>query len=335
MTDDGHYKLLPDDQQVSQANAFLRSLSLRGLSPHTVRAYAYDIACFFRWFSATGRVYEQFNTTDLVDFIAIQRDRGSDPRTINRRLSTVRLLYRFCTGHELVSIRGVSLPSPHYRGPGRDHHLGLHTVHRRGPLRLRVKEAHKLIEPLTPQQVRSFLRSLRRYRDLAIVHLMLLCGLRSAEVLALELADIVFDDSRIRVHGKGSRERALPLPGILAELIRRYVQLERPRRMSCPQLFVVLQGKQRGTPMSSAGLRSIFRHRRRQPTLKPANAHRFRHTFGTDMARASVRLPVLQRLMGHADAKTTLQYIQLSMTDIAAEYQRVIQQLEDRYGRTR
>jgi len=185
VTDKGHYELAPDSKLVCPANEFLRSLRLRGLSPHTVRAYAYDIAIFLRWFSATERQLDQLLMTDLVDFIGSQRQIGSDPRTINRRLGTVRLLYRFCTGHDLAPVRGVSLPGPHYQGPGRDHHLGLHRLRRRGPLRIRVRETHKLVEPLTPQQVRSFFRSLRRYRDLAIVHLMLLCGLRSAEVLAV------------------------------------------------------------------------------------------------------------------------------------------------------
>ncbi len=62
-----------------------------------------------------------------------------------------------------------------------------------------------------------------------------------------------------------------------------------------------------------------------------ANAHRFRHTFGADMSRSGVRLPVLQRMMGHADAKTTLQYIHLSMADIAAEYRRAIEVITKRY----
>ena len=330
---DGQCELVTNDGKLSQANAFLQALHQRGLSRHTSRAYAYDLAVFYRWLIATERVVEQLTVADLLDFIAAQRGRGSDPRSINRRLTTARLLYRFCVGHELAASQRVSLPAPHYKRPARDHHLGLNRLHRRGLLRLRVRESRKIVEPLVPRQVRSFLRSLRRYRDLAIAHLMLLCGLRSAEVLALTLDDVVFDDGRIRVRGKGLRQRVLPLPGVLAELIRRYVGLERPKRGPSQQLFLILQGKRRGQPMTAAGLRSLFRHRRRRPTLRIANAHRFRHTFGADMARAGVRLPVLQRLMGHADAKTTLQYIQLSMADIAAEYHRALEQLEQRYGR--
>ena len=83
--------------------------------------------------------------------------------------------------------------------------------------------------------------------------------------------------------------------------------------------------------MTPAGLRSLFRQRRRRPTLAIANPHRFRHTFGTDMARAGVRLPILQRMMGHADLKTTLQYIELSLVDVADEYRRALALITARY----
>jgi integrase len=85
--------------------------------------------------------------------------------------------------------------------------------------------------------------------------------------------------------------------------------------------------------MTAAGLRSLFRHRRRRPLLVIANAHRFRHTFGADMARAGVRLPILQQMMGHADLKTTLQYVRLSMADVAEEFRRALAKLAARYRR--
>lgn len=62
-----------------------------------------------------------------------------------------------------------------------------------------------------------------------------------------------------------------------------------------------------------------------------ANPHRLRHTFGADMARSGVRLPILQRLMGHAYAETTLRYVNLSMVDIATEFHRAIAKLQERY----
>jgi integrase len=187
------------------------------------------------------------------------------------------------------------------------------------------------VEPLTRDEVRGFLRSLRRYRDIAIVHLMLLCGLRSHEILNLNVSDVCFDERRIRIRGKGDKERVLPLPEILLQSLGDYLRLERPARCSGPRLFVVLQGARRGHPMTPAGLRSLFRHRRLRRYLVRANAHRLRHTFGADMARAGVRLPILQRMMGHAHGRTTLQYIHLSMADIAEEYRRAVAEIQKRY----
>ena len=120
----------------------------------------------------------------------------------------------------------------------------------------------------------------------------------------------------------------MPIPELLRRLLARYLDLERPEPSNTKQLLVVLKGKQRGQPMTTSGLRSLFRYRRRETELHNANAHRFRHTFGADMARAGVRLPILQRMMGHAQAETTLKYINLAMTDIAAEYRVLIGELE-------
>lgn len=330
---EGCCRLVHSDGSALAANRFLDAVRARGLSPRTERAYAFDLLVFYRWLSSVRRELEELHSADLLDFIAAQQSTGAAPRSINRRLTTIGQFYRFVTGRDLDQGPGILRPSSHYRGPGHDHELGLHRLHRR-TRKARVKEPRLLTEPLSPRQIRSFLRSLDRYRDLAIVHLMLLCGLRSREVLELEIDDIVWTEQRIRVHGKGQRDRVLPLAGVLARVLRDYVKLERPTRHGQTRLFLVLQGQRRGQPMTPAGIRSLFRQRRRRPTLGIANAHRFRHTFGTDMARAGVRLPTLQRIMGHADMKTTLQYIELSLVDVAEEYQRAIDTIQGRYKRS-
>jgi integrase/recombinase XerC len=108
--------------------------------------------------------------------------------------------------------------------------------------------------------------------------------------------------------------------------------LERPQGCATDHAFVVLQGKRRGHPMTRATLRRVFRTRRRRPALTNANPHRLRHTFGTDMARSGVRLPILQRMMGHAYAETTLRYVNVSLADVAVEFHRAVAALESRYG---
>ena len=332
----GMFRLVDGQQHplLQRANDFLDAVAARGLSSTTIRAYAYDLVVLARWLDKSDRRLEALQPADLVDFIRSQRETGAHPRSINRRLITCRLLCRFAGGDEIGGLQGVSLPSLHYKGPGRGY-LGLHARRKRRQLSLQVKTPQTIVEPLTREQVIAFLRSLRRYRDLAIVYLMLFCGLRSLEVLSLRTSDVNVFDRRLRVHGKGNRERMLPLSEKLLQALNDYIRLERPSDAIDGPLFVVLQGKRRGHPMTAAGLRSLFRYRRARfaETLTHANAHRFRHTFGADMARSGVRLPVLQRMMGHADAKTTLQYIHLSMADIAAEYRRAMEVITKRYER--
>jgi site-specific recombinase XerD len=325
----GRYQLI-DEQNgpVEEVNKFLYGIRIRSLSRETERAYAYDLLILYRWLQRTGKQLLKLEATDLPAFVQAQLDTGAKPKSINRRLSTCRQLYLFSTGRELdAGDKGVSRPSPHYRG--RDRQLGIHILPRQHRRKLSVKIPRRLIEPLNREQVLLFLRKLHRYRDLAIVYLMLLCGLRSREVLYLQLKDINFEEHKVRIRGKGDKERMLPLPDILWDIICSYLRYERPPSLG--PLFVVLQGHRRGEAMTPAGLRKLFRHRRQIPALANANAHRWRHTFGSDMARSGVRLPILQKMMGHAHAQTTLQYINLSMADIAEEYKRAIEKIKERY----
>src|SRR4029077_1858242 len=109
------------------------------------------------------------------------------------------------------------------------------------------------------------------------------------------------------------------------QLLEHYLRLERPHPCSAA-LFVSLKGRARGTRMTAAGLRSLFRHHRQTTGIKIANPHRFRHTFASDMLRAGVSLPALMQLMGHADIQTTLVYMQVTPLEVYQQYARAIAQ---------
>lgn len=317
----------PDGNPDASCGTFLDRLLLRGLSLHTVEAYAYDLVLMKRWLAASRVQLMEMNSGHLHEFLAWERGRDSSPKSINRRLHTLRLFFHHVTQRELP---GASVPRRGARLAHRDRELGLQRIHGASTQRLRVKEPRRLVEPLTVEQVNELLGCLCRYRDLAIAYLMLLCGLRTQEVLNLRLTDIDLEDRRLRVQGKGGKERAVPAPALLLEVIAKYSRFERPVA-SATQVFLVMQGAKKGKPMTRAGLRKVFRTRRKRTALSNANPHRLRHTFGTDMARSGVRLPILQRMMGHAYAETTLQYVNISMVDIAAEFQRAAAKLEQRY----
>src|SRR5215472_9283379 len=147
----------------------------------------------------------------------------------------------------------------------------------------------------------------------------------SAEDLFLCCSDVWLASAQVRGRGEGNRLRFLPLAPETIQLLDHYLQLERPNPCGTP-LFVVLKGCARGTRMTAAGLRSLFRHHRETTGIKLAHPHRFRHTFASDMVRAGMSLPALMRLMGHADIQTTLQYVRITPQDVYLEYARAVAQ---------
>ena len=130
---------------LEEANAFLGAIATRGLSPLTVRAYAFDLAAMYRWLSVTHRTLSELCQADLLDFVAHERQRGAKPTSINRRLTVCRLLHAFWQPAGVSVNAGTSLPAPHYRGAGRDRRLGLHVLHKKQALVLQVKVSRKLV----------------------------------------------------------------------------------------------------------------------------------------------------------------------------------------------
>jgi site-specific recombinase XerD len=333
---DPDYQLMyPTGKPLGLANWFLSAIKTRGLSEKTVRAYAFDLLIFYRWwFANRKKPLKNLNTFDLQAWIKYQREQGAKPASINRRLSALEGFYRFSFGENIKRSNRVAHPSPRYRGNGR-RRLGVLSVKRRSVLEpsLRVKMPRPLINPLEAEEIRKFFKELRHYRDEVIVLLMLFCGLRVSEVVGLKFNDVDFTKKRIRVWGKGGKERILPLPDRLIYAMKKYLSLERPDISQSDHFLVVLHADSRGNQMTLVGMRALFRYWRDRSGIKKAHPHNFRHSFGTNMARYGVSLPVLQRMMGHAEFKHTLRYINLAMTDVAQEYTQALAKIEEKYER--
>jgi integrase/recombinase XerD len=312
-------------QEVGWVNRYLDREYVRRLAERSLRLYAYDLLHFVRWWASvheTGDVMEQELTeSTLLEYLRFQS--GLQPRpsgsTINARIAVAdRALRNEFPDAPCQIARGFHRAYLHRRPMG----LGRP---RWAISRLRVKEAKRSIVPLSIDEVARFWSSFRTTRDLAIVGLMLFEGLRSAEVLDLNPDDVLLSEAQLRVRGKGSKLRFLPLAPETVELLDHYIRLERPNPCRAA-LFVSLKGPARGQCMTPAGLRSLFRYHRRTTGIKLANPHRFRHTFASDMVRAGVSLPALMRLMGHCDIQTTMLYVQVTPQDVYLEYTRAVAQ---------
>lgn len=193
----------------------------------------------------------------------------------------------------------------------------------------RVKEARRIIVPLTREQVSKYFGTLRTWRDTTITGFMLFCGLRRKEVINLRLNDVSIQEGQVRILGKGNKERIVPLPGDLITAINKYINLEKPKSDS-EYLILVLKGPHRGQPLTEWGVRELFRYHRKISGTYEANPHRFRHTFGADMVRAGISLPSLMKIMGHAYIQTTMRYVNISAADIRDEFHRVVTKLNNR-----
>jgi len=313
-------------REVDWVNRYLDLECLRRLAPLTVRSYAHVLLHFLRWWDSVHHTAtvapDALTDSILLDYVRFQSSQQPpvSGATINLRVNVVdrALRYAFPDAPQQVA-------PPFQNNYWRHAPMGLG---RPVPAlsRIRVREAKRTIVPLSVDEVARFWSSFRTSRDLAIVGLMLLQGLRSREVIALNCDDVLFPEAQIRVRGKGSKPRLLPLAPEAVQLLDHYLRLERPN-VATPPLFVSLKGRARATRMTPAGLRSLFRHHRLTTGVHKANPHRFRHTFATDMVRAGVSLPALMRLMGHANIQTTLIYVEVTPIDVYQQYARAATQL--------
>ena len=205
------YRLRNEDgRELDWANAFLDAQRLRQLSLRSVRVYAYDLLHFARWFEPLRLPLAEITESTIVDYVRYQLDQDPKPtpQTVNHRLGVVRCGYRFHMGKDIPAgnsghfQRSYRTRSPlGYGRPGHAIAMGL-----------RMKQVRRVVIPLTAEEVARFWQSFHTYRDLALVGLMLLDGLRSCEVLGLQLEDLQLADGQMRVLGKGNKSASCRCP---------------------------------------------------------------------------------------------------------------------------
>jgi site-specific recombinase XerD len=334
----GH-RLAGDGPDVGLVNRFLEHLSARNFAAATRRAYAFDLLIFARFCADGGLSVATLTPSEVFDFldwqgsrrprggdgragtvVALRDYRGAAPATMNRRIAALRGLCEYAV---LAGVRADNPVPAARRSSGARVRRGL--LGHLGPGRPRgggrlVRAPRRLPEALEPAEVAAFVADLRTARDRAITLLMLLGGLRAGEVRALLLADVDQGLRRVRVTGKGGRQRVVPVDTTFFAELAEYLRTERPPGCRTAECFVALRGPTVGGRLTEAGLRRIFRSHRASAGTPRVRPHRLRHTYGTELAAAGIDLLVLRELMGHASPETTAGYVHLSAATLAAEY---------------
>lgn len=301
-------------------NDYLGYLADRHYAVGTRRSYAFDLLAFARWLVGQGLRLEAVDTGALLRFLAACHGEGLAAATTNRRMAALSGLFTFRSMRDSSTVNPMPKGAAARRAAGsRQQGLLGHLARPQPRSSLRVRQPRRLPRGLDRAEVSAFLFSLRTWRDKALAGLMLFCGLRSAEVLALTVSDVDIARGWARVAGKGGRERRAPVDAEVAGWVQTYLLVERPVT-DTTVLFVVAKGPNRGQPLTPAGLRTIFRYHRAKTGVTAAHPHALRHSFGTALAEAGVDLAVIQALLGHVHVDSSVGYIHLAPVRARAAY---------------
>ncbi len=258
-------------------------------SPRTLDAYRRDLAslAMFR----EGNVGDA-TVEDLESWLAEMRAAGLAPSTLARRVSAVRTYFRHLI---LIGAKNEN-PAAAIKLPRRA---------RRLPRALSPSETERLIEAASGTTPRIL-------RDRALVELLYGAGLRVSEAMGLEKNAVDLENRIVRVHGKGGKDRLVPLGRPAAESARRYLALGRPQldRRYRPELFL----NARGGALTRAGAFLILRRLAERAGLEPerVHPHLLRHSFATHLLEGGADLRSVQEMLGHADLGTTERYTHIS-----------------------
>ncbi len=274
-------------------DAFLQHLEIeRGLSPNTIRAYATDLASFARWIERTGLDPFGLGHRDLrLYLVDLERARYSR-RTLARRLSAVRAFYDHCLKRGLIE----NDPSAALSAP---------------------KTAGRLPRTVSIGALEALLSAPRSdtplgTRDGAIIELLYATGIRVGELVTLRLGDLDLRQGMVKVMGKGSRERLMPIHAYAGKRLSTYLRSGRPS-LTCEHSGDLLFLTRTGHGMGTGDVRRmIARHLSTAAVGLAVTPHMLRHTFATDLLEAGADLRSVQELLGHIALSTTQTYTHLS-----------------------
>ena len=286
--------------------------SLGSESGHTTAAYGHDVQTFSDWAGRSGHTDPSTVTRVVVRrYLAHQTTLGMAKSTIARRLAALRRFFGFCVRRGLV----VADPTNGLSAPKGSSRL---------PRVLSVREADALAEGSEGVEPESWVA--RDQRDVAIVEILYGSGLRVSELCGLVPDDVILTTRMMRVMGKGSKERMVPLSEPAAEALRRWILSGRAefvdevcRRFKAaveiaPQIFV----NERARPLMPRDVRRILDRR----SAQPIHPHALRHSFATHLLDGGADLRVVQELLGHADLSTTQRYTHVSKDRLRAVHER-------------
>ena len=281
---------------------FLNYLSAeRGLARNTVESYHLDLRKFYEFLTLKNKEAGAFSKADIVAFIENIRDEGYSISSICRFISSIRGFCKFLLIENMIK----EDPSENLQSP---------------------KKWERLPKSLSISEVRSVLESSEFHdmsdpiamRDYVMVELLYSSGLRVSELISLKLEDIHFEAGFLRVLGKGSKERIVPVNMRAIERIKIYISRQRQdilKKKRSPYLFVT----NRGRPMTRQRFWQTIKKFGRKFGIE-LSPHTMRHSFATHLLEGGADLRSLQKMLGHSDISTTQIYTKVTTDRLKQVY---------------
>jgi integrase/recombinase XerD len=271
-----------------------------GTSPLTLEAYRRDVERLVEYAKIKGALTPVDLTSRLLrEFVYHLKDIGLSPSSIRRNISAVRTYFKFLMADGVVARD----PSERLETPKRWRTL---------PDVLTVAEIESLLAAPKIDQTLAF-------RDRAMLELAYGAGLRVSEWISLGVKDVLFEDMLVRVFGKGSKERLVPIGRKAIGAVATYIRELRPKLEKGSGKGVLFLNA-RGEPLTRMGAWKILRgHVERAGITKSVSPHTLRHSFATHLLEGGADLRAVQEMLGHVDISTTQIY-----THVDREYLRQV-----------
>jgi site-specific recombinase XerD len=290
---------VPVTELSSPLEAYLDHLRASGAAPATLRGYRTDLLQLQRWLAAAGTPLERVDTALLRRYASYLGTLRYAPATTSRKLSAMRGAFAWLHARDRVP-RDPAAVVP---GPKQPRTL---------PATFKGSELERLLDrPVRPEP--------RALRDRALLELLYGCGLRASEACGVRIRDLDIAHRRLRVTGKGDKQRMVPLGGAAAQALITYLQSARPALAGAggdDHLFLSVRGR----PLQPSDVRRALQAALRREGLPSRSPHALRHSFATHLLEGGADLLSIQEMLGHASVATTQVYTHVSVRHLKSAH---------------
>ena len=272
----------------------------RSYSKNTLDAYRRDLQKLLVFYADNHIDYRAVTLEQLDQFAGQLREEGIQARSVARILSGVRSFYRFLTLEKEVE----QDPTELLESPQIGKHL---------PEVLSVEEIDSIINVIDVSKPEGI-------RDRAIIEVLYGCGLRISELCNLRISQLYLEDKYIRVKGKGSKERLVPIEGVAIDRVREWLVTRMGYKVKPSEEDYVFVSLTRGSRLSRISLFVYIKdYAERAGIKKNISPHTFRHSFATHLLEGGANLRAIQMMLGHEDISTTEIYMHIDKSKLRTE----------------